>query len=466
MKAKKKVLSIVMAATCISTLATFNISAEPTDYFSTFSTSADYDDVPPTEVEMNDIDDDNAATDVYYDGSGIYETMAVTATLPTSPSSATTISGGSTPYFFGTYNLKAGSAGYVKYTPTVSINCSVYTTGSTDTYLEIYDNVSCTSPIYSNNNSGHGNNAKIYRYLTAGTTYYIKVKGASTTASGTYTLVFHRGVPTSRSEKSDMFSTFNSDTYKEYTNCYTYAMGYYYHPTTGKKFGYKGCNPGGFSGNPTSFSDLANATTAKAAIEAALTADCNLIGGDWAEISATAQPRQGYYKVALVLDPGSDYHWYRQLPNGQWGHKPGASEARNKDYNNKIIYRPDQCERDTSVMYPNSHYNYTDFLGWYEIKVTAPVPPVSTYTVEEDKKEYPINLELTMDNINTLYAGMSYESAMDILGEPHDYVGSGMIGDVYRLKDGTKIVVYYRLGVIDAITYYPEAGQRSVIIAQ
>lgn len=463
MNTKKRIISIVMAATCISALATFSISAEPTNDFSTFFSSSDGD-VLLTEDEMIAANaEDTTDADDYNEINDIYETRATTATLPTSASNAATIGGGNMPYSVGTYNLKAGSAGYVKYTPTVNINCSVYTTGSTDTYLEIYDNVSCTSPISSNNNSGHGNNAKIYRSFKAGTTYYIKVKGATTSTSGNYTLVFHRGMPTSRSEKKSMFSTYNSDTYIKHNNCYTYALGYYKHPTTGKLFSIGGSNPGGLSGNPAYFLDLKDRDTAKAAIEEALTKDCEFIGGDWAEIEGKTQPRQGYFKVALVLAPGRDYHWYRQLPSGQWGHKPGITEAGNKDYSDKTIYYPDKCDRDATKIDPFAA-NYTEFLGWYELKLPEPVDTTADFNNFENEKIYPTNYELTMTDIDSLYSGMSYESAMEILGEPHDYYGSGMVGSVYQLNDGTKIIVYFRLGVIDAVTNYPTAGESTVII--
>lgn len=235
-------------------------------------------------------------------------------------------------------------------------------------------------------------------------------------------------MPTSRSEKEDMFTTYNSSTYKSYNNCYTYALGYYVNPVTGSKFRWNGQNPGEMSGNAISMEDLVDADTAKAAIETALTADCNYFGGDWAEITSSAQPRAGYYKVALVLDPEDDYHWYRQLPNGQWGHKPGTTTAKNTDCSNYIIYYPNSCDRDGSG---DGAPNYTEFLGWYEIKTPTSATATASSDVQDGTLEvtYPVKYNLTMDMIKELTRATSYEVAMTILGDAHRYYGSGTTGE-------------------------------------
>lgn len=103
----------------------------------------------------------------------------------------------------------------------------------------------------------------IYFYISSGQTFYIKVRGYSNSTSGDFTFVIHRGQPTSRSEKSDMFSTYNSTTYKQYNNCYTYALSYFVHPKTGKKFRINGQNPGEMAGSSITLSDLVDASTAK-----------------------------------------------------------------------------------------------------------------------------------------------------------------------------------------------------------
>ena len=69
-----------------------------------------------------------------------------------------------------------------------------------------------------------------------------------------------------------------------------------------------------------------------------------------------------------------------------------------------------------------------------------------------------------MDIIKELTCATSYESAMTILGDAHRYYGSGMIGTVYELLDGTEIIVYFSNGYIDQIRPVPEIGVYEIII--
>lgn len=63
------------------------------------------------------------------------------------------------------------------------------------------------------------------------------------------------------------------------------------------------------------------------------------------------QPRR---LVALVVDPGFDYHWYRKQKDGFWGHKPGSTAAKNTDNSGSVITNPETCDRG----------GYTDFCGY------------------------------------------------------------------------------------------------------
>ena len=44
------------------------------------------------------------------------------------------------------------------------------------------------------------------------------------------------------------------------------------------------------------------------------------------------------HKVALVIWPGVDFHWYRQDDNGRWSHKPGMTAARDMDNSGNPIF--------------------------------------------------------------------------------------------------------------------------------
>ena len=59
--------------------------------------------------------------------------------------------------------------------------------------------------------------------------------------------------------------------------------------------------------------------------------------------------------MALVIDPGWDYHWYRHQRGGFWGHKPGKTAARNTDNSSVVITNPETCDRG----------GYTDFCDYF-----------------------------------------------------------------------------------------------------
>lgn len=72
---------------------------------------------------------------------------------------------------------------------------------------------------------------------------------------------------------------------------------------------------------------------------------------------------EGYYKVALVIAPNFDYHWYRQNSDGTWSHKQGQTPAQIYDASGDLIYDPDICNR-------NYEYgNYNVFCGFYQVNI-------------------------------------------------------------------------------------------------
>jgi len=64
------------------------------------------------------------------------------------------------------------------------------------------------------------------------------------------------------------------------------------------------------------------------------------------------------YVVALVVAPGPgfvDFHWYRWMQEGFWGHKPGSTPVRNVDNSGRLITDPQTCDRGP----------YTHFCGYF-----------------------------------------------------------------------------------------------------
>ncbi len=65
------------------------------------------------------------------------------------------------------------------------------------------------------------------------------------------------------------------------------------------------------------------------------------------------------YKGALVVDPGSDYHYYRQNDDGYWSHKPGYKPSTLYDASGKLITNPKKANRNYGRL------NYKDFCGYF-----------------------------------------------------------------------------------------------------
>lgn len=68
-------------------------------------------------------------------------------------------------------------------------------------------------------------------------------------------------------------------------------------------------------------------------------------------------------KIALVVHPGEDYHFYREDPDGFWSHKDGANKVKRYDAEGKPIVNPQTAARDYRPR--GSFLNYKDFCGFY-----------------------------------------------------------------------------------------------------
>jgi hypothetical protein len=71
----------------------------------------------------------------------------------------------------------------------------------------------------------------------------------------------------------------------------------------------------------------------------------------------------GSSKIALVVHPGEDYHFYREDPDGFWSHKDGANKVKRYDAEGKPIVNPQTAARDYRPR--GSFLNYKDFCGFY-----------------------------------------------------------------------------------------------------
>jgi hypothetical protein len=126
-------------------------------------------------------------------------------------------------------------------------------------------------------------------------------------------------------------------------NCYNYAT---------NSISYTKAQPGRISGRH--FTEYTCANVKKAAIFD------GMVEIPYCNVNRT------YYKIALVIAPGVDFHWYRLQNNGNvdmWGHKRGAGDILDVDANNKLITDPENCSRNYN--YNNGGPNYSDFCGYF-----------------------------------------------------------------------------------------------------
>jgi len=75
--------------------------------------------------------------------------------------------------------------------------------------------------------------------------------------------------------------------------------------------------------------------------------------------SITDKCHPEYYKGALVVAPGRDYHYYRYNDDKQWSHKPGYKPSTIYDSGNKRILNPEIASKDYG-----GTLNYKNFCGY------------------------------------------------------------------------------------------------------
>jgi hypothetical protein len=117
----------------------------------------------------------------------------------------------------------------------------------------------------------------------------------------------------------------NNPAVQPYNNCYNYANDHITNTFA---------QPGRAHGHQATVMDCAH-------VQPAAVADGLTVAPNF---STLLRAGAGWY-VALVIWPGTDYHWYRQDKNGCWSHKPGQTAARNVDNAGHTISDPQTCNR-------------------------------------------------------------------------------------------------------------------------
>ena len=145
----------------------------------------------------------------------------------------------------------------------------------------------------------------------------------------------------------------------ESTNCYAYALNNQTKPHTNELWYIQ---PGETTGHTLTTSDLDGNK-----IINYVNQDATNLGFTFEPISETDVCPLGTYKVALVIAPSVDFHWYRQNSDGTWSHKLASNPVTNLDASGDLIINPRLSNRN------HSSANYTIFVGYFK------VTPLSNY---------------------------------------------------------------------------------------
>lgn len=222
-------------------------------------------------------------------------------------------------------------------------------------------------------------------------------------------------------------------------NCYSYAFNAHRNPTTGKL---EYMQPGQASGYVLTSSEV---TAAK--VISLVQSDAQILGFTFKSVGRDTKCSPGTYKVALVINPYKDYHWYRQDSDGFWSHKLGPTPVRKTDESEKnLIIDPQTADRGV----------YSVFAGYFE------VTPINTRSVLSDMStadyvdpcaiDYNESDEILRDaaQIETIEKGMTYNEVTQLIGKPQRCITSGLVVVEYDLNDGRALQVEY--------SYIPEKG--------
>lgn len=138
-----------------------------------------------------------------------------------------------------------------------------------------------------------------------------------------------------------------------YTNCYSYAFNLRKNIITGQRFSLIGMQTGMFSSDPNDYYYLGMKGDELIEI---IKADAYELGYYFEKVEPGDELAEGTWLVALIY--GTDYHWFRQNPDGTWSHKPGLKMVRDYDAYGNTIYDPEKCKWKEC---------YTDFAGYFMV---------------------------------------------------------------------------------------------------
>lgn len=148
----------------------------------------------------------------------------------------------------------------------------------------------------------------------------------------------------------------------------------------------------------------------------------------------------GTYKVALALNFGVDYHWYRQNPDGSWSHKQGNTDVKNWDAYGEIIMDPR-----TANLSP-----YEDDLAFFYVSAwnhlyVGGTNNMSTISLNQSNYVQQNTQTVDVSALSQIQPGMRIEEVVASIGFSGVNVGSGTIIHRYRSADGIDFYIVYQM---------------------
>lgn len=243
--------------------------------------------------------------------------------------------------------------------------------------------------------------------------------------------------PVSGSEITYNPALWNYSPVQEYANCYSYMLNNQVYPGTNTLWYLP--QPGIASGHYLTQNDISQEVVISYVED-----DAEELNFTFEEIDKNTKCSGGSYKVALVIAPGCDYHWYRQNPDGTWSHKSGQLAVTDIDASDNIIYDPETADRNYS------YANYTVFAGYFKVTplnnfysntASANIQNLAVYDeilLEESKQNLP-----TIDSAKKIGRHMTYSEVTQIMGAPQRILTFGLIVVEYDLEEGKSLIVEY-----------------------
>lgn len=181
---------------------------------------------------------------------------------------------------------------------------------------------------------------------------------------------------------------------QETHNCWSYAMNVVDPAQVNQCAGKKGCTPryhqpGGTQGLSKELHSAEGRSCPT--VEKLMYADVPTLK----KIGFRSRCPAGTSKIALVVHPDEDYHFYREDPDGLWSHKDGSNKAKRVDADGLPIVNPQTAARDYRSH--GSFLNYTDFCGFYCAPRAEPVHLARGGRRKTRRASYPIHRKRSED---------------------------------------------------------------------